>query len=109
MRAHKIRSIGYDSTNLNIACPSLQPVKNKAAEILECHGLTFANMVQILLTRIALEERLPLGLLTDQADYDVWFKVKVQEVLDDKTPTVSHKEVVGEIQDLISRKRNASS
>ena len=66
-------------------------------------------MVQILLTRIALEERLPLGLLTDQADYDVWFKVKVQEVLDDKTSTVSHKEVVGEIQDLISRKRNASS
>jgi len=76
---------------------------------LECHGLTFADMVQILLTRIALEERLPLGLLTDQADYDVWFKVKVQEVLDDKTSTVSHKEVVGEIQDLISRKRNASS
>jgi DNA-damage-inducible protein J len=82
-------------------------VKNEAAEKLEGIGLTLSDAVRILLTRIAKEGGLPPGLVADNPSYDAWFKAKVQEALNDTLPTVPHEQVMGDIQALIDRKRNA--
>lgn len=83
-------------------------VKNEAAEKLEGIGLTLSDAVRILLTRIAKEGGLPPGLVADNASYDAWFKTKVQEALNDTSSTVPHEQVMGDIQALIDKKRNAA-
>ena len=83
-------------------------LKNEAAEKLEDIGLTLSDAVRILLTRIAKEGGLPPGLVADSTSYDAWFKAKVQEALNDTSPTVSHEQVMDDIQALIDRKRNAT-
>jgi len=67
-------------------------VKEKASAILEKMGLTVSDAVRILLTRIANEGGLPPELTADPQVYDVWFRAKVQEALNDPRPAVSDDE-----------------
>lgn len=82
-------------------------LKTQASETLETFGLTVSDAVRILLTRIAREGTLPIGLTTDPEAYDAWFRAKVQEVLDDARPGMPHQRVMDETQALIDQKRNA--
>ena len=82
-------------------------LKADAAETLAGFGLTVSDAVRILLTRIAKEGGLPVGLTTDSATHDAWFRAKVQEALDDTRPTTDHHQVMDELQALIDRKRRA--
>ena len=82
-------------------------LKKQATETLANFGLTVSDVVRILLTRIAKEGALPAGLTTDPDAYDAWFRVKVQEALDDPRPAIPHQQVMNETQTLIDRKRRA--
>ena len=82
-------------------------LKKQATETLANFGLTVSDVVRILLTRIAKEGALPAGLTTDPDAYDAWFRVKVQEALDDPRPAIPHQPVMNETQTLIDRKRRA--
>lgn len=82
-------------------------LKTQASETLETFGLTVSDAVRILLTRVAREGTLPIGLTTDPEAYDAWFRAKVQEALEDARPGVSHQRVMDETQTLIDQKRNA--
>lgn len=43
---------------------------------------------------------------TEQAEaYDVWFRAKVQEALDDPSPGIPHDQVMAEMRALIESKR----
>lgn len=82
-------------------------LKADAAKKLANFGLTVSDAVRILLTRVAKEGGLPAGLTSDPEAYDAWFRVKVQEALDDTRPTAPHQQVMDEAQALIDRKRRA--
>lgn len=82
-------------------------LKADATEKLASLGLTVSDAVRILLTRVAKEGGLPPGLTADPEAYDIWFRSKVQEALNDTRPAVSHQHVMDEAQALIDRKRNA--
>ena len=81
-------------------------LKADAAKKLASFGLTISDAVRILLTRIAKEGGLPVGLTTDLEAHDTWFRSKVKEALADTQPTVVHKQVMDEVQALLDRKRN---
>ncbi len=68
-------------------------LRDKAAEVLEKMGMTVSDAMRILLTRIANEGALPVGMTVDPATHDAWFRAKVMEALNDKSPPVSHEEV----------------
>lgn len=68
-------------------------------------GLTVSDAVRILLTRVAREGGLPVGLVVDPDAHDMWFRAKVLEALDDSRPGTQHDEVMSEVQALIDRKR----
>ena len=68
-------------------------VKEQAAAVLGNMGLTVSDAVRILLTRIAKEGALPIGLTTDPVAHDAWFRAKVQEALDDARPAIPHDQV----------------
>jgi len=70
-------------------------------------GLTVSDAVRILLTRVTREGGLPVGLTTDPATHDAWFRAKVQEALADTRRPVSHDDVMDDAQALIVRKRRA--
>ena len=59
-------------------------LKAQAAEKLANFGLTVSDAVRILLTRVAKEGALPAGLMADADAYDVWFRAKVREALEDQ-------------------------
>lgn len=82
-------------------------VKTQAAEALAGVGLTLSDAVRILLTRVAREGGLPAGLTADPDAYDVWFRAKVREALEDDRPTVPHADVMAEMRGLIDHKRRA--
>jgi len=82
-------------------------LKIQATETLANLGLTVSDAVRILLTRVAREGALPAGLTADPEAYDVWFRAKVREALEDTGPGVSHAKVMDEAQALIDRKRRA--
>jgi DNA-damage-inducible protein J len=65
-------------------------IKEQASAVLENMGLTLSDAVRILLTRIAKEGSLPVGLTTDPAAHDAWFRAKVQEALEDPRPPLTH-------------------
>ncbi|CAN5137479.1 type II toxin-antitoxin system RelB/DinJ family antitoxin [soil metagenome] len=65
-------------------------IKDQASAVLENMGLTLSDAVRILLTRIAKEGALPIGLTTDPEAHDAWFRAKVQEALDDPRPALTH-------------------
>ena len=68
-------------------------LKERAAAVLDKMGLTVSDAVRILLTRVANEGGLPIGLATDPAAHDAWFRAKVQEALNDSRPAIPHDEV----------------
>ncbi|MGL4208481.1 MAG: type II toxin-antitoxin system RelB/DinJ family antitoxin [Candidatus Adiutrix sp.] len=81
-----------------------EKVKNEAEAKLESFGFTLPDAVRILLARIAKEGGLPQDLVADSASYDAWFKAQTQKAMNDTTPTVSHEQVMDDIQALIDRK-----
>ena len=82
-----------------------EELKVEAAETLAGFGLTVSDAVRILLTRIAKEGGLPVGLTADPEAHDAWFQAKVKAALADTGPTVPHKQVMDEAQALIDKKR----
>lgn len=68
-------------------------IKERASAVLEELGLTVSDAVRILLTRTANEGVLPFTLTQNSAEYDAWFRAKVQEALEDLRPTVPNGEV----------------
>ncbi|MDX8454416.1 type II toxin-antitoxin system RelB/DinJ family antitoxin [Mesorhizobium sp. VK9D] len=58
-------------------------IRDRASAVLESMGLTVSDAVRILLTRTANEGALPIDLLANNEAYDVWFRAKVREALDD--------------------------
>jgi len=68
-------------------------VKEKAAAVLNEMGMTVSDAVRILLTRTANEGSLPFALSNSSAEYDAWFRAKVQEALDDPRPGIPHEQV----------------
>lgn len=68
-------------------------VKERAAAVLEELGITVSDAVRILLTRTANEGALPFTPAANTAEYDAWFRAKVQEALDDPRPAISHETV----------------
>ena len=68
-------------------------VKERASEVLGEMGMTVSDAVRILLTRTANEGALPFGLARNAAEYDAWFRSKVQEALDDLRPAIPHAQV----------------
>jgi len=63
-------------------------IRDKASEVLAQSGLTVSDAVRILLTRTANEGALPMDLVAQSAEYDAWFRAKVQEALDDPRPGI---------------------
>lgn len=82
-----------------------EALKTKAAAALSAVGLTLSDAVRILLTRVAAEGGLPPGLTTEPEGYDAWFRAKVQEALDDPSPSIPHEEVMAEMKLLIDSYR----
>lgn len=68
-------------------------VKERATAVLDHLGLTVSDAVRILLTRTANEGALPFALAIDPAAHDAWFKLKVQQALDDSRPAVPDDQV----------------
>lgn len=84
-------------------------LKEDAGAKLANVGLTLSDAVRILLTRISKEGGLPAGLTVDPEAHDTWFRAKVQEALDDKRPTIPHRQVIEEAQASIDSRRRARS
>lgn len=82
-------------------------MKAKATEALAGIGLTVSDAVRMLLTRVAKEGGLPIGLSADPEVYDAWFRAKVHEALADPRPPVAHREVMADAKALIARRRRA--
>ena len=68
-------------------------IKERASAVLEELGLTVSDAVRILLTRTANEGALPFTLTQNSAEYDAWFRAKVQEALEDLRPPLPDGEV----------------
>ena len=66
-------------------------LRDRAAHVLGKMGMTLSDAVRILLTRVANEGGLPVGLTTDPQAYDAWFKSKVMEALAEHTPAFQPK------------------
>jgi len=81
------------STNALVQTRIDPAIKERAAVVLEELGLTVSDAVRILLTRTAKEGALPFTLTQNSAEYDAWFRAKVQEALDDMRPSVPDREV----------------
>jgi len=75
-------------------------IEKRASEVLEREGLTVAEAVREMLTRTAIDGVLPFLKFDDETaaygennpEYDAWFRVKVQEAIDDARPFVSNEE-----------------
>jgi DNA-damage-inducible protein J len=76
-------------------------VEKRAAEVLQREGLTVAEAMREMLTRIANEGVFPYSRIADNDDiygdndpiYDAMFRAKVQEALDDPRPCISNEEM----------------
>jgi len=82
-------------------------LKAKATKTLAGIGLTVSDAVRILLTRVAKDGGLPVGLTADPDVYDAWFRAKVHEALADPRPAIPHEQVMAAAKTLIARKRSA--
>lgn len=68
-------------------------IKERAAAVLGEMGITVSDAVRILLSRTAAEGALPFELTQSSSKHDAWFRVKVQEALDDLRPAIRDAEV----------------
>ena len=82
-------------------------LKASASAKLAEFGLTVSDAVRILLTRVAHEGALPIGLTVDREAYDAWFSAKVHEAMKDARAPASHEQVMAAAEALIDRKRRA--
>ncbi|MEM9101853.1 MAG: type II toxin-antitoxin system RelB/DinJ family antitoxin [Pseudomonadota bacterium] len=80
-------------------------LKAEATATLANVGLTVSDAVRILLTRITQEGGLPAGLTTSPEAYDTWFRAKVKEALATPNESISHQQMMDELQAVIDRKR----
>ena len=76
-----------------------------SGRVFEGLGLTVSDAVRILLTRVANEGGLPIGLTMDSATYDEWFRGKVKEALEDPRPPLAHDEVEARFAERRARTR----
>jgi len=67
-------------------------IKERASVVLESMGLTVSDAVRILLTRTANEGALPLEVVANSDQYDAWFRSKVLEALNDRSPDIEDQE-----------------
>jgi len=81
------------STNALVQTRIDAAIKERASAVLDELGLTVSDAVRILLTRTANEGALPFTLTQTSAEYDAWFRGKVQQALDDLRPAVPDSEV----------------
>jgi DNA-damage-inducible protein J len=79
-------------------------VKERAATVLGELGMTVSDAVRILLTRTANEGALPFAPTPTTAEYDAWFRAKVQEALNDPRPAIPNNQVSRHF----ARKRSAA-
>jgi len=84
-------------------------IKTDATAYLAQFGMTVSDAVRILLTRVAKEGVESVGITCDQDSYDKWFRVQVQEALDNPRPTIPHDEVMAQARALIVEMRHAQS
>lgn len=84
-----------------------ETLKTQAKTILAQCGLTLADAVRVLLTRVVAEKGLPAGLASDARSYDAWFKAKVQEALDDPRPRVPHDEAMKRLRTNLDAAQNS--
>ena len=80
-------------------------LKARATEALKIVGLTLSDAIRILLTRVVAEGRLPACLTADPDAYDIWFRAKVKEAMNDPSPGIPHDQVMVSVQAVIDRKR----
>jgi DNA-damage-inducible protein J len=71
-----------------------ETLKEKAQSVLCEYGLTLADAVRILLTRVVAENGLPVSLASDPVSYDAWFREKVREAMEDPRPRIPHSQVM---------------
>jgi DNA-damage-inducible protein J len=81
------------SANALVQARIAASVQDRAVEVLDGLGLTVSDVVRIVLTRVANEGALPVGLVADTQAHDAWFRAKVQEALDDPRAPIPHAEV----------------
>ena len=81
------------STNALVQTRIDPSVKEHAAAVLDKLGLTVSDAVRIMPTRTANEGALPFTLTQTSAEYDAWFRAKVQEALDDPRPDIPSESV----------------
>ncbi|MEJ0052138.1 MAG: type II toxin-antitoxin system RelB/DinJ family antitoxin [Methylovirgula sp.] len=79
-------------------------IRDQAAAVLANMGLTVSDAVRILLTRTANEGALPLELVTNSETHDSWFRAKVLEALNDKSPDIP----AGEVEAHFAQRRSAA-
>ena len=82
-------------------------LKTQATETLAKFSLTVSEAVRIFLTRVAKEGALPAGLIADPVAYDVWFRAKVRDALEETGPGQSHARFMNDAQAVIDLKRRA--
>ncbi|KUM27117.1 damage-inducible protein [Mesorhizobium loti] len=68
-------------------------IRDRASAVLENMGLTVSDAVRILLTRTANEGALPIDLVTNSEAYDLWFRAKVREALEDTRADIPEDQV----------------
>jgi DNA-damage-inducible protein J len=81
-----------------------ETLKESAQAVLVEYGLTLADAVRILLTRVVAENGLPVSLASDPVSYDSWFRAKVKEAMEDTRQRIPHAQVMAEMRDLLRRK-----
>jgi DNA-damage-inducible protein J len=81
-----------------------ETLKEKAQTVLCEYGLTLADAVRILLTRVVAENGLPVSLASDPVSYDTWFRAKVKEAMDNPGPGIPHAQVMAEMRGLLLKK-----
>jgi DNA-damage-inducible protein J len=74
-------------------------IKDKAASILAECGLTVSDATRMLLTKIVTDGALPPFLVMSEEQYDVWFREKVKESIEDTSPRVSSAEVMASVKE----------
>lgn len=84
-------------------------LKARAAEALAGVGLTLSDAVRILLTRVATEGGLPAGLATSPQSYDIWFRQKVAEALEDPGAPIAHEDVMTQMRAHVAKPRAAKA
>lgn len=82
-------------------------LKADAMQTLAGVGLTVSDAVRILLARGSWKAACRPAWPPIPQAYDAWFRAKAREAIADTRPTAPHRQVMGDAQALIDRKRRA--